>query len=98
MCVTIVLHAFSHLRHSSAHAFMCLSSGNASHTLAILLWGPYFWADGITPRIADGLVWQRSDFTNDGVHPTLKGREKVADQLLRFFKDDAGTKMWFVKK
>src|SRR5471032_1113927 len=34
MCFTIALHAFSHLRHSSAHAFMCLSSGNASHALA----------------------------------------------------------------
>src|ERR1700722_6664726 len=34
MCFTIALHAFSHLRPSSAHAFMCLSSGNASHALA----------------------------------------------------------------
>jgi hypothetical protein len=64
----------------------------------LLLWGPYFWADGITPRKADGLVWQRSDFEKDGVHPALKGREKAADQLLRFFKEDAGAKTWFVKK
>jgi hypothetical protein len=64
----------------------------------VLLWGPYFWADGITPRKSDCLVWQRSDFEKDGVHPTLKGREKVADQLLRFFKEDAVAKMWFVKK
>ena len=33
MCFTIAWHAFSHLRHSSAHAFMCLSSGNFSHAL-----------------------------------------------------------------
>ena len=64
----------------------------------LLLWGPYLWADGVTPRKGDGLVWERKDFTNDGVHPTLKGREKVADQLLRFFKEDIGAKTWFVKK
>jgi hypothetical protein len=64
----------------------------------ILFWGPYLWADGITPRKADGLVWERKDFTNDGVHPTMIGRNKVADQLLRFFKNDAGAKIWFVKK
>jgi hypothetical protein len=64
----------------------------------LLLWGPYLWADGVTPRKADGLVWLRSDYSDDGVHPTLKGREKAGEQLLRFFKEDAGTKTWFVKK
>jgi hypothetical protein len=64
----------------------------------VLLWGPYLWADGITPRKSDGLVWQRTDFSNDGVHPTQKGRDKVAEQLLRFFKNDAAAKLWFVKK
>lgn len=64
----------------------------------LLLWGPYLWADGITPRKSDGLVWQRTDFEKDGVHPTGKGRQKVADQLLRFFKEDAGTRTWFLKK
>lgn len=64
----------------------------------LLLWGPYLWADGVTPRKADGLVWLREDYSNDGVHPTVKGREKAAEQLLRFFKEDAGTKAWFVKK
>jgi hypothetical protein len=63
----------------------------------LLLWGPYLWADGITPRKSDGLVWLRSDFSNDGVHPTMKGREKSGEQLLRFFKDDATAKTWFVK-
>ena len=71
---------------------------NGKVVAPMLLWGPYFWADGITPRKSDGLVWQRSDFSNDGVHPTMKGREKAADQLLRFFKEDAGTKTWFVKR
>ena len=64
----------------------------------LLLWGPYLWADGVTPRKADKLVWERSDYSNDGVHPTAKGREKAAEQLLRFFKEDAGTKTWFLTK
>jgi hypothetical protein len=65
----------------------------------ILLWGPYLWADGIKPRKADGLVWERQDFEKDGVHPTRKdGARKVAEQLLHFFKTDAGTRTWFVKK
>lgn len=64
----------------------------------ILLWGPYLWADGIKPRKADGLVWERKDFTKDGVHPTREdGARKVAEQLLKFFKNDAGAKTWFVK-
>jgi hypothetical protein len=64
----------------------------------LLLWGPYLWADGITPRKSDGLTWLRSDFEKDGVHPTLKGRTKVAERLLHFFKEDAGAKTWFVTK
>lgn len=63
----------------------------------LLLWGPYFWADGTTPRNSDGLVWQRSDLVADGTHPSDSGRQKVAEQLLRFFKNDANTKTWFVK-
>jgi hypothetical protein len=65
----------------------------------VLLWGPYLWADGIKPRKSDGLTWKREDFSNDGVHPTRdKGGRKVADQLLNFFKNDANTRTWFVKK
>jgi hypothetical protein len=65
----------------------------------VLLWGPYLWADGITPRKSDGLVWERKDFEKDGVHPTRKdGARKVAEQLLKFFKTDAGASTWFVKK
>ena len=64
----------------------------------LLLWGPYLWADGVTPRKGDGLVWERTDLAADGVHPSRSGRQKVADQLLKFFKTDANAKTWFVKQ
>ena len=63
----------------------------------LLLWGPYFWADGTTPRKSDGLVWERNDMAADGVHPTESGRRKVANQLLAFFKTDELAKTWFAK-
>jgi hypothetical protein len=64
----------------------------------ILLWGPYLWADGVTPRKSDKLTWERSDLGQDGVHPSKAGGQKVANLLLEFFKTDAGAKTWFVKK
>jgi hypothetical protein len=62
----------------------------------VLLWGPYFWADGITPR-SDKLVYNREDLAGDGTHPSEQGRRKVAEQILQFFKSDELTKQWFVK-
>jgi len=64
----------------------------------LLLWGPYFWADGATPRTSDGLVWKREDFGSDGTHPSESGRRKVAEQLLDFFKKDPLTSPWFLGK
>lgn len=63
----------------------------------LLLWGPYLWADGTTPRKSDGLVWEREDLSGDGTHPSENGRKKVTDQLLKFFKTDSTSKTWFVK-
>jgi hypothetical protein len=54
----------------------------------VLVWGPYLWAAGETPRRADGLVWQRDDFRDDGTHPSERGRRKVAEQMLAFFTQD----------
>jgi hypothetical protein len=72
------------------------ASGNVGSPL--LLWGPYFWSDGMTPRKSDGQVWERSDFASDGTHPSDSGRTKVAEQLLKFFKTDSLARTWFVKK
>lgn len=61
----------------------------------LLLWGPYFWADGVTPRRADKLVWERDDLAGDGTHPSPSGRTKVANMLLDFFRSNETAKSWF---
>jgi Cu/Ag efflux protein CusF len=60
-----------------------------------LSWGPYLWANGTTKR-DDGLFYDRDDLGGDGTHPTKSGADKVAKQLLQFFKSDTTTKPWFV--
>jgi hypothetical protein len=62
----------------------------------LLLWGPYLWADGVKPR-NDGLAWSRHDLTpRDGTHPSETGRQKVAEQLLKFCKTDPFARGWFL--
>jgi len=62
----------------------------------LLLWGPYLWADGTTPRKNDGLTYQRDDLAQDGTHPSNAGREKVAKLMLAFFKTEPLAKGWFL--
>ncbi len=65
----------------------------------LLLWGPYLWGDGLTPRKSDGLVWKREDLVErDGTHPSESGRRKVAEMLLKFFQTDPFARTWFVKE
>ena len=59
-------------------------------------WGPYFWADGTTPR-QDGLTWLCSDFQSDGLHQNNAGVKKVADRLLAQMKTDPTACGWFLK-
>ncbi len=61
----------------------------------VLLWGPYLWADGSTPR-ADGLIWDPVDFQSDGTHPSPSGVFKVGRQLLEFFRADRTSRCWFL--
>jgi hypothetical protein len=63
----------------------------------VLLWGPYLWAAGDLPRQADGLLWRRADFHDDGTHPNRDGRRKVAELLLEFFTRDPFGKEVFLR-
>lgn len=58
-----------------------------------LSWGPYLWADGLAGR-ADGMTWACSQFATDGTHPSVTGRNVVADSLLRFLHEDASA-TWY---
>jgi hypothetical protein len=60
----------------------------------LLLWGPYLWADGTTPR-SDGLTWQLSDFEGDHVHPSATGEQKVAALLSSFFARESTAAPWW---
>lgn len=60
-----------------------------------LSWGPYLWADGMTPR-SDGLTWTCSDFLTDGVHPSESGKQKVAAELTNLFTTHPTTTPWFM--
>jgi hypothetical protein len=65
----------------------------------VLLWGPYLWADGMTPRKSDGLVWKEEDLReNDRTHPSESGRKKVAELLLKFCHTDPTARAWYLKK
>ncbi len=66
---------------------------DANYGGAALLWGPYMWADGLTPR-SDGLTWACEDYRNDMTHPGDLGKQKVTDMLLNFFTTDS-TAIWF---
>ena len=68
---------------------------NAKKMAPVMLWGPYLWADGMSPR-SDALVWQRTDFDADGVHPSPNGVAKVGLMLLDFFKSSTYTRCWFL--
>jgi len=61
-----------------------------------LAWGPYLWADGLTPR-SDGLTWACADFVTDGTHPATSARNRVADFLIAFFHSDETAKLWYLK-
>lgn len=61
-----------------------------------IVWGPYLWTDGETPR-SDGFVWHCSDLVADFIHPSETGATKVADQLFAFFRTDPLTTPWFLR-
>jgi len=72
-----------------------------------IAWGPYLWTDGTNARF-DGLTWRcnsanplLSDVRASGpmadfVHPSTYGVDKVARQLIAFFKTDPTAAPWFL--
>ncbi len=61
-----------------------------------MAWGPYYWSNGMMGR-ADGLIWDCEDFSSDGTHPSFGfGQQKVANQLLNFFRTDTTTTPWYL--
>lgn len=59
-----------------------------------IAWGPYTWADGLTPR-SDGLIWVCTNLESDGTHPATSGEEKVGSMLLRFMLSSPFASPWF---
>ena len=63
----------------------------------LVLWGPYLWAQGNTPRIFDGLTWTQNDVREDQLHPSAAGYKKTTALLLYFFKTNEATSRWFLQ-
>lgn len=57
--------------------------------------GAYLWTNGTTGR-SDGMVWTCADVSADGTHPSLLGRDKVANLLQAFFTQNALTTPWYL--
>lgn len=64
-----------------------------------ITWGPYFWADGITPRAYDGLSWPCDNFRDDtiggGFHLKDTFKFKEADLIDSFFINNPISKIWY---
>jgi hypothetical protein len=63
----------------------------------LVLWGPYLWACGNTPRKLDGMTWTQADVRADQLHPNEAGTRKTTALLLNFFKTAEGARSWFLK-
>ena len=42
-------------------------AGKGAVKAPLVLWGPYLWADGLTPRKSDALIYERKDLAGDGI-------------------------------
>jgi hypothetical protein len=82
----------------NGHARLNADPAKGSVRTPVLLWGPYLWADGTTPRKSDGLIYEAKDVEIDGTHVTESGRRKVAGMLLRFFQTDPLASTWYLRK
>lgn len=62
----------------------------------LILWGPYFWTQGDKPR-QDGYTWNKELVSNDGVHPTDAGIQRVSKDLVNFWAKDPVSQLWFLE-
>ncbi|MFN0134049.1 MAG: GC-type dockerin domain-anchored protein [Phycisphaerales bacterium] len=71
-------------------------AGDLNYTTVapFLAWGPYLWADGLTPR-SDGLTWACADLEADGTHPSMSGEQKVGQLLMNFMLTSPFASPWF---
>ena len=77
---------------------LAYTPGGVGGGIPWIAWGPYLWADGMTPR-RDGLTWACGDLSSsDGTHPSSSGQRKVADMLLTFFQTDSTARAWYLAR
>jgi len=60
----------------------------------LLLWGPYLWADGLSPR-SDGLMWASNEFQSDGTHPNPLAEAKVGGMIASFLYSEPSAASWW---
>ena len=78
-------------------ALLNFDSARGEVKAPFVLWGPYLWAQGDTPRKLDGLTWTQNDVRPDQLHPNESGCKKTTALLLNFFKTNEGASRWFLK-
>jgi hypothetical protein len=81
----------------SGNANLNFDSNKGAVVAPWLAWASYLWADGTNSR-SDGFTWLCSDVRSDFTHPSDSGRNKVAHELLAFFKTHATATPWFLRR
>lgn len=68
----------------------------------LLTWMKPQWTDGTDPNSV-GLIWNSTDVfpvypgaVENGIHPSVIGAQKIANQWLNFFQTDYYTSQWFI--
>ena len=64
----------------------------------LVLWGPYFWTQGTTPRKTDGYSWSSKFLSADGIHPNEDGIARVSGELIDFWSKDPVSQQWFLEQ
>ncbi len=72
------------------------NSGIASDNIPVLLWGPYLWTNGESPR-DDGFTWKADYFGEQAIHPSQSGRERFAELFVEFLHTNELAKPWYTR-